>query len=168
MAADDGKNSGGSAPEGHEPQDEDAIWAELVARLEATPSGPLPEDEGPIAEPRFASFDPLGLSRADSLPLSAGQGPRDHVPDPDLEDDSDAFVPEDPEIFSNADPRLVLAWAGAAGAPMLLVVFLIFWRSAPGPLWWLLVAAFAAGTGYLLWRLPHGTDGDDRDDGARI
>jgi len=154
----------GSGPSG---QDDDAVWEDLVARLQATDSGdesPLPEPGGPAAG--FSAFDPLGLSSPAAAP-APGNGPRDYATDPEVEEELDRFVPEDPGALSESDPRLVLAWAGAAGSPLLIVLLLIFWRSAPQPVWWVLILGFAAGVGYLLWQLPHRSD-DDYDDGARL
>lgn len=154
----------GPGPSG---QDEDAVWADLVARLKATDSG----EDSPGPEPRvsgagFSAFDPLGLSSPAALP-TPGSGPRDYATDPEIEEELDSFVPEDPGTLSESDPRLVLAWAGAAGSPLLIVLLLIFWRSAPQPVWWILILGFATGVGYLLWQLPHRNE-DDYDDGARL
>ncbi|WFR85271.1 hypothetical protein [Arthrobacter sp. Y-9] len=147
-------------------QDDDAVWEDLVARLKATDSGDTPAPQTPGTGSGFSAFDPLGLS-SPAAPPSAGGGPRDYVTDPDVEEELDSFVPEDPGPLSEADPRLTLAWAGAAGGPLLIVLLLIFWRSAPQPVWWVLIAGFVAGIGYLLWQLPHRSD-DDYDDGARL
>ncbi|MFJ3958546.1 hypothetical protein [Arthrobacter sp. NPDC090010] len=170
MNADNGRPRDGQDPDSSASggsRDDDAVWAELVARLEATDSGAA-DDTAPGDRTAFSAFDPLGLSGRDALPSDTLGGPRDYAPDPEVEEELERFVPEDPAVFSNADPRQVLAWAGAAGAPLLVVLFLIFWRSAPPVLWWFLVLAFAAGVGYLIWRLPHGSDEDRYDDGARL
>lgn len=147
-------------------QDDDAVWEDLVARLKATDSGDVPTTPERGGGAGFSAFDPLGLS-SPAAPPSSGDGPRDYVTDPDVEEELDSFVPEDPGPLSEADPRLALAWAGAAGSPLLIVLLLIFWRSAPQPVWWVLIAGFVTGIGYLLWQLPHRSD-DDYDDGARL
>jgi len=152
-------------------QDDDAVWEDLVARLKATDSGdaspgPGAASPGSGSGSGFSAFDPLGLS-SPAVPPPVGSGPRDYVTDPEVEEELDSFVPEDPGPLSEADPRFALAWAGAAGSPLLIVLLLIFWRSAPQPVWWVLIAGFAAGVGYLLWQLPQRGD-DDHDDGARL
>jgi hypothetical protein len=170
-------------------KDDDAIWLDLVARLEATESSPLndapepgrqePDREGggPAKEdpPKaFKDFDPLGLSSpaaaADAQTAEGGPeqlegrslGPRDF----EVDDDDGAFVPEDPPSLVGTDPLTMLAWIGAVGGPLALLFTAMFWRSAPLLAILGMVAAFAASVIYLIMRLPHEKNEDD--DGARI
>lgn len=176
---------------------DDAVWLDLVARLEATPAqqdGPRPGGNGtdslagpadPSAAPRtFRDFDPLGLSVPAPIELSAkerltpGQdiqpagsleagaetppGPRDYEPD----DDDGGFVPEEPPSLAGADPMSVLAWLGAVGGPVALLLSAMFWRSAPLLAILGMVAVFAASVVFLIMKLP--SEKDENDDGARV
>lgn len=168
---------------------DDAVWLDLVARLEGKdPAGVPAADSTPAARP-FSDFDPLGLSVAAPIELSAKErlagapetpdapeggddggpghprGPRDYVP----EDDSSVpaeFVPEDPPSLAGAEPMTVLAWLGAVGGPVALVLAAMFWRSAPLVAILGMVAAFAASVVYLIMQLPG--EKDEHDDGARV
>ncbi|WP_426998936.1 hypothetical protein [Pseudarthrobacter sp. N5] len=129
---------------------------------------------------RFMDFDPLGLSHAAPTELSAGQrqaaaepaaatdpssgrdGPRDYG----VEDDDGAFVPEEPPSLSGTDPLTMLAWLGAGGGPVALVLSAMFWRSAPLMAILGIVTAFVASVIYLIMKLPQ--EKDENDDGARV
>lgn len=157
---------------------DDAVWLDLVARLEGTDSGPA---AGAPAARSFRDFDPLGLAApppleppasrqpdspgtADDAPTGRGTmtGPRDYEPD----DDDGAFVPEEPPSLAGSDPLTVLAWLGAVGGPVALLLSVIFWRSAPLLAIVGMVAAFAASVVFLIMKLPQEKDEDD--DGARV
>ncbi len=168
-------------------RDEDAVWLDLVARLEATDSSSvgspdeptlpgravIPEvDSGSASPPSsgvsFQDFDPLGLSRR--LPAEppelepsgmAEPGPRDYEAD-----DDEGFVPEEPPSLEGVEPLVVLAWLGAVGGPIALLLSAMFWRSAPLAAILGIVAAFAASVIFLIMRLPQ--EKDDNDDGARV
>jgi hypothetical protein len=92
----------------------------------------------------------------------AASGPRDYEP----EDDDGAFVPEVPPSLAGADPLTVLAWLGAVGGPVALVLSAMFWRSAPLLAILGMVAAFAASVVFLIMKLPG--EKDENDDGARV
>lgn len=172
-------------------KDDDAVWLDLVARLEATESSPLGETAEPGRQERdqaaagparedapkaFRDFDPLGLSApataaapdAGTTPgekeqLNGGPlGPRDF----EVDDDDGAFVPEEPPSLVGTDPLTMLAWIGAVGGPLALLFTAMFWRSAPLLAILGIVVAFAASVVYLIMRLPHEKNEDD--DGARI
>lgn len=188
---------------------DDAVWLDLVARLEAdTPgfgaetraddtdsgAGDSPEAEGtePRSAPdspakRFTDFDPLGLAPHAGAPreLSAAErqqaaarqraaetagpaepaepeGPRDYG----VDDDGGEFVPEDPPSLSGTDPLTMLAWLGAVGAPIALVLAAMFWRSAPLLAILGMVVTFVGAVVYLIMKLPQ--EKDENDDGARV
>lgn len=200
---------------------DDAVWLDLVARLEGkvpdtgpgTPevrdggSGPgrpsaAGTDAPAPAEPRpFSDFDPLGLSGGAPVELSAKErqaqalagggagagaadgaaggddrlavsGPRDSGPrDSEAGEDDDLhlpgdFVPEEPPSLAGADPMTVLAWLGAVGGPVALLMSAMFWRSAPLMAILGMVAAFAASVVFLIMKLPG--EKDEYDDGARL
>jgi len=155
-------------------KDDDAVWLDLVARLEAMPDEDLDtHDDVPGAADRsprtgsFSDYDPLGLSRAlsdatdpgDALP---GSGPRDY----EAVDDDGGFVPEEPPSLAGTEPLTMLAWVGAVGGPLALLFTAMFWRSAPLPAILGMVVAFLASVVYLIMRLPG--EKDDYDDGARV
>lgn len=211
---------------------DDAVWLDLVARLEATPSGnttsPSPaatvpgaeftgteitgaefkdaeitdtEGTGPDApgadaagpdvtgpqgagdalgrSATFRDFDPLGLAGAAPTELSAaerqaaapaagegghaaGPGPRDYG----VEDDGGDFVPDEPPSLAGTDPLTMLAWVGAIGAPIALLLATMFWRSAPLLAIVGMVAVFILAVVYLIMKLPQ--EKDENDDGARV
>jgi hypothetical protein len=178
--------------------DDDAVWLDLVARLEGVGAVGDEEIGGPAGRAgagagfgansptarTFRDFDPLGLSGAAPIELSAkerlapapGQpaagsneipdtapGPRDYGTD---EDDDGAFVPEEPPSLAGADPMTVLAWIGAVGGPIALVLSAMFWRSAPLVAILGMVGAFAVAVVFLIMKLPG--EKDEHDDGARI
>ncbi|MET1020941.1 MAG: hypothetical protein ABWX69_01925, partial [Arthrobacter sp.] len=185
-----------NAPDSGSNQD-DAVWLDLVARLEGRGQGEGPEaPEGGPGEPRdapstdrpggggsaaprpFSDFDPLGLSAGAPIELSAeerlarGQasqasagaaarddqgtasGPRDGGPGDDDPLVPGDFVPEEPPSLAEADPVTVLAWLGAVGGPVALVMSAMFWRSAPLLAIVGMVAAFAASVVILIMKLP--------------
>ncbi|MDQ1057880.1 hypothetical protein QFZ23_001781 [Arthrobacter globiformis] len=210
---------------------DDAVWLDLVARLQGdTPApdpdvvpgdgdspapgsprhhggprhsmatsddtGPAPAEQADASGPesaakRFTDFDPLGLApraprelsaaerqqaadrekaagqqeatrsgQAD-VPSSAGD-PRDYS----VEDDDGEFVPEEPPKLSATDPLTMLAWLGAVGAPVALVLSSMFWRSAPLLAILGMVAVFIGAVVYLIMKLPQ--EKDENDDGARV
>jgi hypothetical protein len=133
----------------------------------------------------FRDFDPLGLapsaptepSAAERLaaastgvPGSADdstsdeplQGPRDYVAD----DHGDSFVPEDPPSLAGTDPLTMLAWLGAVGGPVALLLSAMFWRSAPLLAILGIVAVFVLSVVFLIMKLPQ--EKDENDDGARV
>ncbi|MDR7084036.1 hypothetical protein J2X01_003343 [Arthrobacter ginsengisoli] len=199
---------------------DDAVWLDLVARLEGRdqPASPgtaevleatgdtdstvgtesQPGTDEPAADasdasdvaraaaPRpFSDFDPLGLSGGAPVELSAEErqarseaagaapdgpesapGPRDHAAADDDPLAPGEFVPEEPPSLAGTDPLTVLAWLGAVGGPVALLMSAMFWRSAPLLAILGMVAAFAASLVFLIMKLPG--EKDEHDDGARI
>jgi hypothetical protein len=173
---------------------DDAVWLDLVARLESDtvalrPDPPAPGEQpaagaaaaAPQAPqpPSFRDFDPLGLAGTPPAELSAAErqraggddahgaeaspeGPRDY----EMDDDGGEFVPEEPPSLAGTEPLTMLAWVGAVGGPVALLLSAMFWRSAPLLAIIGIVAAFVLGTVYLIMKLPQEKDGDD--DGARV
>ncbi|MDR6640528.1 hypothetical protein [Paenarthrobacter nitroguajacolicus] len=170
-------------------KDDDAVWLDLVARLESTPSSSTESPDPPLADrapgavgpsqrgtgKAFKDFDPLGLTTpatepapdASAVPATTDSpgrplGPRDFEAD-DLDD---AFVPEDPPSLAGTEPLIMLAWVGAVGGPVALLFTAMFWRSAPLVAIMGIVAAFVVSVVYLIMRLPQEKNEDD--DGARL
>ncbi len=186
-------------PRGQEPNEstDDAVWQDLVARLEGTaaapdapaaphgshagPSGgtalprqdePTPrrhDDGGQVHDPSGSGeFGPTDRERVDAIfhnqPFGPG-GPRDYSA-PDGPDDDSGFTPKDPPPLGSGNPLTVLAWIGAAGGPVLLLLFAMFWRDAPLAATLGVLALFLAGAGYLVTKLPKHRDIGD--DGAEV
>lgn len=182
-----------NAPDPGANQD-DAVWLDLVARLEgsSSPAGTEADaaTEGPAPDRPFSDFDPLGLAGTPPVELSARErlspppegprppgsagreadaegtgadsGPRDY----EGGDDDEAYIPEYPPSLVGADPMTVLAWIGAVGGPIALLLSAMFWRSAPLMAILGIVAAFAASVVFLIMKLPG--EKDEHDDGARV
>lgn len=169
---------------------DEAVWLDLVSRLEGTSSTVPPSGEASSPLPRpFRDFDPLGIAgaapaesaapgRQPAVPAEPGRdagsgddddagpgagtiGPRDY----DAGDDGE-FVPEDPPSLAGTDPLTMLAWLGALGGPLALLFCAMFWRSAPLLATLGIVAVFVAAVIYLIMQLPN--EKDEHDDGARV
>ena len=157
-----------------EPSQDDAVWQDLVARLESAEAAPDPQDKNTPGQDSPESADagnqpatglsgpnfPAESSPEGGVPVS---GPRDYYAT-DPEDDE--FVPPEPAPLGTGEPLLVLAWCGAVGGPLALLLMAMFWRSAPfAVVVGLIVMIIAAGT-YLVSRLPG--ERDSGDDGAQV
>ncbi|MHA7180515.1 hypothetical protein ACX80J_10395 [Arthrobacter sp. MDB2-24] len=177
-------------PRGQEPNEstDDEVWQDLVARLEGTSADPpAPNASGASAAGRTdpdggagrgrtdargesgasGADGPTDRERADAIfrnqPFHLG-GPRDSAPiEPE---DDEGFIPEEPPPLGSGDPLTVLAWIGAAGGPILLLLFAMFWRNAPLAATLGVLAVFLAGAGYLVTKLPKNRDIGD--DGAEV
>ena len=180
-------------PRGQEPNEstDDAVWKDLVARLEATSMdsdrSPDPQDaaDGDPSGRHYGAYPDPGVGRPDTehttghegqtdreraeaifrnQPLVPG-GPRDYTP-PDEPDEDEGFTPAEPPPLGTGDPLTILAWIGAAGGPIMLLLFAMFWRNAPLAAWLGLLVVFLAGAGYLVTKLPKHRDIGD--DGAEV
>jgi hypothetical protein len=123
-------------------------------------------DEPPADPPATASertSNDAGLQRL-FRPLPE---PRSDMDEPDdvLDDD---FVPPTPPPLPKLPPDRFLAWAGLFGSPTILLVCLVFNIHLAPWLGYLLVASFIGGFGYLVAKMPRGSDIDPWDDGARL
>lgn len=182
----DGQRDGAGDQDGDGQQDEagdrrpseDEVWQDLVSRLEHTDSGPDPDgtDRDPDGtEPRGRSASPAPgpVVSSDRRPEPSRRegpqhehlgGPRDYTP----EEEDDTFVPEEPpSSLAGTEPLVVLAWVGAVGGPLALLLSAFFWRSMPMLAVIGIVAAFLVSVVFLLMRLPSDR-GDDHDDGAIV
>ncbi|WP_269045251.1 hypothetical protein [Paenarthrobacter sp. Z7-10] len=163
-------------------RDDEAVWLDLVARLEETSSD---YPDAPVAN-SFRDFDPLGIAAppqrptAPATPEETGSGHSDawsgETPAEDggtfwdhrghsADYDDDGFVPQEPESLSNIEPALILAWIGAVGGPIGLLMAAILWRNAPLTAIIGIIAVFVISAGYLMFRLPAERE-DNGDDGA--
>jgi hypothetical protein len=142
--------------------DEDA-WRSIVDNY----GDRIELDDDPPAEAVTDPADPPAEGTAHDAGLKRLFRP---LPEPeDLEDDlDDAFVPPTPPPLPKVPPDRFLAWAGLFGSPTILLVCLVFDLHLPPWLGYLLVASFIGGFGYLVAKMPRGTDIDPWDDGARL
>lgn len=152
---------------------EDEVWQDLVSRLEQDDStGPATGTPGPGPEPVSpAAPDPAAAAKADPRSSQAPSarpngdppaGPRDYTAPPEPE----GFVPEEPAPLTGAQPLSVLAWIGAVGAPLAMLLSALVWQSAPWSAVLGMIAVFIASVAYLLLRLPSERNNDD--DGAVV
>lgn len=136
-------------------------WAEIVADL-----GPLGTADEPDAPP-----DPdEGAGPAVTYPVAPWVAARpaareltgrdwagtDDTDAAEAEvDEREHFVPPEPGPVLGGDPLLTMAWLGAAGIPIGLLLVLVFWRSAPTVLLQAAGVVFLLSCGLLVWRMPH-------------
>ncbi len=175
----------GDAPDRGDPRDEEIAerWAEIIADL--GPLGDTDEEPRPDApaEPGTPPSDPSG---ADDAGRGSGSGPAVTYPvapwvsarparelsgrdwSPGEDDESDHFVPPEPGPVLGGDPLLTMAWLGAAGVPIGLLVVLIVWRGAPTVLLQAAGVVFLLSCLLLVWRMPHHRDDDDAGPGAVV
>lgn len=151
------------SPRAQDPNEstDDAVWQDLVARLEETPSSELPERQS--SDP--ASSDEERVRAIfEGQPAQVSAGPRDYSAPED--DDDGSFQPPEPPPLGVGDPLVVLAWLGAVGGPITLLLIAMFWRSASTTVMLGIVAIFIASVTFLIFRLPKTRDYDD--DGAEV
>lgn len=132
----------------------DPQWDELVENFRQIDSNTPRE---PSAAERAAQLEKLFNTGPGAM-----RGPRDYV----AEDTPEEFVPQEPAALGSGDPMLNLAWVGAAGGPLGLLLCVLFFRSAPGFIYFGLAIVALLGIAYLLKRLP--TERDPGDDGAQV
>ena len=200
----------GAHPTSDGATDDDAVWLDLVARLqgvgdgtdEAAPGWPDEhgpaggETDSPAKAEQTAPAGPLQLpGRSVTLTRWVSLAPRPRnfpprngcgkpagnpVPRAGTRDrtrlwarattrprtTTARFVPEEPPSLAGADPLTVLAWIGAVGGPVALVLSAMFWRSAPLLAILGMVVVFAASVVFLIMKLPG--EKDEHDDGARV
>ena len=166
----------GDAPDRPDPRDDEMAerWAEIIADL-----GPLSPDE---TAPDPQADAQAGGGPAVTYPVAPWVSARPVPPEPsgrdwagtdDIDaaeaevDDREHFVPPEPGPVLGGDPLLTMAWLGAAGIPIALLVVLIVWRDAPVVLMQAAGVVFVLSCLLLVWRMPHHRD-DDRGPGAVV
>ena len=77
-------------------------------------------------------------------------------------------MPPTPPPLPKLPPDRLLAWVGLFGSPTVLLVCLVLNVYLPPWLGYLLIASFIGGFIYLVVKMPHSTDIDPWDDGARL
>jgi len=173
---------GSPSDDGDRASDEELTrrWAEIVAEL---------RDSGPALDPSATSdtADPASrVGPAVTYPVApwvaAAAEERtsrelsgrdwegtDQIDAAEAEvDDLEHFVPPDPGPVFGGDPLLTMAWVGAAGIPIALLIMVVAWRTAPTILLQVAGVVFALSCALLVWRLPHHRDDTDHDSGAVV
>lgn len=135
-----------------------ATQAEFDRRFAELISGPDLEDLQRPAPPVPPAPDP-----APKAPPAAGSGPRDYAL---AQEPDEPFRPPEPEPLGTADPIRLIAWTAAIAGPVLLLLTVVLWPTAPAVVWLSLLAATLVGWGVALSRLPRARDDDD--DGAVV
>ncbi|WP_323961452.1 hypothetical protein GC088_06290 [Arthrobacter sp. JZ12] len=149
------------SPRPQEPNEstDDAIWQDLVARLENTPSSSIDPEAG---SPSGTTAEERVRAIFEAQPALDAGGPRDYT----AADDDESYQPPEPPALGVGDPLVVLAWLGAVCGPISLVLITMFWRSAPSSVMLGIVAVVIASVSFLIFRLPKTRDYDD--DGAAV
>ena len=172
---------------------EEAVWLDLVARLEAPEpatageAAPWPERESlagppppvkvtptmpdvPDALPAEPPTNPSGLPATPEQPwprLGAAQGPRDAVRPEDTADEH--FVPPPAPPLPKLDPLTKGAWLALFGGPLYLLIATAVGWTVSGFAAFLAVAAFVGGFAVLVLRMDNGGPRDSGpDDGAVV
>lgn len=168
----------GDTPEDHsseEDSSDEARWAEIVAELGdlGIDQDALDEDDDdPGSSPRVTYRVAPGVpdNRPGSSPAFTG---RDWDGTAQIDraesevDDDEHFVPPDPGPIFSGNPALTLAWIGAAGGAILLLVLVVIGGSVPAIVARVTAGVFVASCAFLVWRMPHRRDHDD-DPGAVV
>lgn len=82
--------------------------------------------------------------------------------------DEGHFVPPDPPPLPTLEPRRKMAWIGLLGAPLMLVIAVVFGLQYPGWLGFLIVASFIGGFGYLVATMPRSRYEDGSGDNGAV
>ena len=146
-------------------------WAEIVADLgtpaDGAPVEPVDPDPArdstrgvtyPVAPWVYASehrapLEPSGRDWAGSDQIDAAEAEVDA---------QEHFVPPDPGPVLGGDPLLTMAWFGAAGIPIAILILLVVWPGAPTVLLQGAAVVFLLSAALLVWRLPrHRPESDD-------
>ncbi|HEY5516529.1 MAG TPA: hypothetical protein VIK12_10030 [Pengzhenrongella sp.] len=164
-----------------------ARWAEIVAELGRIDDGapvtdtvephdptdtvdPPDRDAGPaVTYPVPPWVDAPGADRKPRELSGRDWEGTDQIDAAEAETDAlEHFVPPDPGPVFGGDPLLTMAWLGAAGIPIALLITVIAWRSAPTVLLQAAGITFVFSCMLLVWRLPRHRDESDDDSGAVV
>ena len=129
----------------------------------ADPHGAATDAGSPGPASRSAAERTRAIFENQPFQSGSPQGPRDYEEPEEIESEGE-FVPPEPPPFGTGEPLVILAWVGAVGGPILLLLFAMFWRSVPLAIILGVIALFVASAGYLIFRLPSHHD----DDGAAV
>jgi hypothetical protein len=165
---DDGRDEPGQdAPEGSDlPFDEDAAWRAIVDNYGSRADLGVPNTPTPVTDEPVETPEPAASSVFDTSYLDA-QAADDRAAASWA--DEGHFVPPEPPPVPSTTPARRLAWLGLFGAPVLLLVAVIFPLTYPTWVSMGLVAAFVGGFVFLVATMErHDGDGWGGDDGAVV
>ena len=152
-----------------DPHQTATAWQQIVAELSDLSTDPDPELTARTPA-TSASFDfPVAPWLAD--PAHETSDPRSWRRSPEaeaLEDADGEFEPPDPGFSLSTDRMRNLGWFAVVAAPAAAVLVKMFWTVAPSEVYLALSAAFLAGLGVLVWRLPSTRDDDPGSGGAVV
>ena len=135
-------------------RDEDEAWRQIVANYGDAPSvEDAPREETRVEGPTEFRVEPAAEPEPEPAPFPW--------------EDEGRFVPPPPPPLPRPEPRRALAWLGLFGAPLVLLVALVFGIYLPGWMSLVLVGGFVGGFLYLVSTMPS-EPRDPGDDGARI
>jgi hypothetical protein len=150
------------SPAATDQQDEEAIWAQIVAGFDAEPA------EGETPWPEQENVDSEGQDESGRLPTARVidyPGQNDELDD-EAEADEDHFIPPPPPPLPATDPVTKGAWVALVGGPLYLLLTVILGWDVPGWAAFVAVAAFIGGFVALVLRM--GDEPRDPDDGAVV
>ena len=160
---------------GADPSDE-ARWAEIVAELgDLESDGHFRAEDDAAADPSRPVTYPVAPWVSDTrsghgTPLTGrdwdGTDQIDHAESE--VDDAEHFQPPDPGPVLSGNPLLTLAWGGAVGAPILLLVLLVIGQGTHHLVAQIAAGVFVASCAVLIWRMPPRRNDDDGDNGAVV
>ena len=139
-------------------RDEEEAWRQIVANYGEQPSVddlPRPEEPRPDEPADDEKRSPDG---------GRDEGPS-YTPFP--WEDEGRYVPPPPPPIPKPEPRRALAWVGLFGAPIVLLVALVFGIYLPGWVSAILVGGFIGGFVYLVSTMSKDPR-DPGDDGAVV
>jgi hypothetical protein len=101
------------------------------------------------------------------LPLDQPAAPSRPPADEPADEWGEHFVPPEPPPLPRPDPPVLVAWLGVLGAPLMLMVVVVFAIGIPMLLGLLLAVWFLGGFAYLVSAMPT-EPRDPGDDGAQL
>jgi hypothetical protein len=162
----------GDAPDRPDRDEIAERWAEIIADLGPLDSGEHPDtpdpDEGAGSAVTYPVAPWVSARPVPREPSGRDWSGTDEIDAAEAEmDDREHFVPPEPGPVLGGDPLLTMAWIGAAGVPIGLLVVLIVWRDAPVVLMQAAGVVFVLSCLLLVWRMPQRRD-DDSGPGAVV
>jgi hypothetical protein len=145
-----------SGPDGDRKLDEDAAWKLIVDNYgdrAAVDPDPEPQAEPAPETARFAVFERRW---------------QDPIETEATWEDEGHFVPPEPPPLPRLEPRRKLAWIGLFGAPLVMLLAVVFRWSYPTWVTAFMVAAFIGGFVYLVATMPRNPDDWSGDNGAVV
>ena len=142
----------GGPSEGGRQFDEDAAWASILEHY--GDRAQLNEAAEEQADAASAAAEPAEVAEQPYRPAVLEPRWREQLNTEATWDDEGHFVPPNPPPLPPLEPRRKAAWTGLFGAPLMLLIAVVFGFQYPGWLGFLFVASFIGGFGYLVATMP--------------